>query len=61
MAEYANRLRVQYACRALEDGWADLSCLANEAGFADQSHMGRVFKLLTGQTPGQFRRFIHFL
>src|SRR5262249_865833 len=59
MAEYMNRLRVQFICRALEGGWADLAGLAAEAGFADQSHMGRVFKLLTGQTPAQFRRFLH--
>jgi len=59
MAEYMNRLRVQFVCRAFERGWADLAGLAAEAGFADQSHMGRVFKLLTGQTPAQFRRFLH--
>ena len=59
MAEYLNRLRVQFACRALEAGWTDLASLATDAGFADQSHMGRVFKSCTGQTPGQFRSFIH--
>lgn len=55
MGEYINRLRVQFVCRALECGWADLSGLASDAGFADQSHMGRIFKACTGQTPGQFR------
>jgi AraC-like DNA-binding protein len=59
MAEYQNRLRIQYVCRALQEAWADLAELATDAGFADQSHMGRVFKACTGQTPGQFRRFIH--
>lgn len=59
MAEYVHRLRVQFVCRALQDGWADLAGLATDAGFADQSHMGRVFKTFTGQTPGQFRHFIH--
>jgi AraC family transcriptional regulator len=59
MAEYMNRLRVQFVCRALESGWADLAGLATDAGFADQSHMGRVFKQLTCQTPGQFRRFLY--
>lgn len=59
MAEYQNRLRVQFVCRELQAGWADFACLATDAGFADQSHMGRVFKTCTGQTPGQFRRFIH--
>jgi len=59
MADYMNRLRVQFVCRELESGWADLATLATDAGFADQSHMGRVFKSCTGQTPGQFRKFFH--
>lgn len=59
MAEYLNRLRVQYICRQLEAGWPDLAHLAAESGFADQSHMGRVFKACTGQSPGQFRSFWH--
>lgn len=58
MAEYMNRLRVQYICRSMEGGWPDLAALAAEAGFADQSHMGRVFKSCTGQSPGQFRSFL---
>ena len=59
MAEYVNRLRVQFVCRALESGWADLAGLAGDAGFADQSHMGRVFKSCTGETPGKFRDLFH--
>jgi AraC family transcriptional regulator len=59
LAEYLNRLRVQFACRKIADGWPDLAELASSAGFADQSHMGRVFKACTGQTPGQFRAFFH--
>jgi len=55
MADFMNRRRVQFACRALAGGWADLSTVAADAGFADQSHLGRVFKSCTGQTPGQFR------
>jgi AraC-like DNA-binding protein len=54
-----NRLRVQFACRALAAGWADLAIVAGDAGFADQSHLGRVFKSYTGQTPGKFRSFFH--
>ena len=59
MAEFMNRLRVQFACRALLTDRADLAHVASEAGFADQSHLGRVFKSHTGQTPGQFRAFFH--
>jgi AraC family transcriptional regulator len=59
MAEFMNRLRVQHVCRALASGWTDLSIVASESGFADQSHLGRVFKSCTGQTPGKFRSFFH--
>ena len=59
MADFVNRLRVQFACRALSSSWADLALVASEAGFADQSHLGRVFKSYTGQTPGKFRSFFH--
>ena len=59
MAEYMNRLRVQFVCRVLSGGWADLATAASDAGFADQSHLGRVFKYCTGQTPGKFRSFFH--
>jgi len=59
MADYMNRLRIQFICRALESGWADLASLAADAGFADQSHMGRIFKSYTGQTPAHFRAFFH--
>jgi AraC-like DNA-binding protein len=59
MAEFMNRLRVQYACRALSRGWGDLATVASDAGFADQSHLSRIFKSCTGQTPGKFRSFFH--
>jgi len=59
MAEFMNRLRVQFVCRALAAGWTDLAIVASDAGFADQSHLGRVFKSCTGQTPGKFRSFFH--
>jgi AraC family transcriptional regulator len=59
LAEFTNRLRVQYACRSLAAGWADLANIASDAGFADQSHLGRIFKSCTGQTPGKFRAFCH--
>jgi len=59
MAEFMNRLRVQFVCRELSRDWMDLAIVASDAGFADQSHLGRVFKCCTGQTPGKFRSFFH--
>jgi AraC family transcriptional regulator len=57
MSEFMNRLRVQFVCRMLSREWTDLAIVASDAGFADQSHLGRVFKSCTGQTPGKFRSF----
>jgi len=55
IGEYARRMRVDFACRALRTD-SPLSMIALEAGFADQSHFSRVFKRLTGKTPGEYRR-----
>ncbi|MBS1840035.1 MAG: helix-turn-helix transcriptional regulator [Acidobacteria bacterium] len=59
MGEYVNRLRVQFACAKMSQGWPALDELALEAGFADQSHMGRVFKSIVGDTPAKFRELLH--
>ncbi len=48
--------RVQHVARRLAESDAPLSAIACEAGFADQSHMTRVFKRITGYPPGEHRR-----
>ena len=55
IGEYLHRLRVQFACRRLSQLEVKLADVAFEAGFADQSHFTRVFKRVTGTTPGVFR------
>ena len=52
LGEYLNGLRVEFAFEQLKNPEADLSELALAAGFADQSHFTRVFKRITGNTPG---------
>jgi AraC family transcriptional regulator len=54
--EYARRLQVELAARLLRETDTPPSRVALDAGFADQSHLTRVFKLHTGQTPARFRR-----
>jgi AraC family transcriptional regulator len=56
VGEYVHRLRVRYATEELCRPGARLADVAVDAGFADQSHMTRVFKRFTGVTPGDFRR-----
>jgi AraC family transcriptional regulator len=48
-------LRVAYAKQRLESA-APLREIALDAGFADQSHLTRTFRRVTGVTPAAFRR-----
>jgi AraC family transcriptional regulator len=54
VGQYVRRLRVDFAMNALASG-DSLSDIAVQAGFSDQSHLGRVFRSATGMTPRQFR------
>jgi AraC family transcriptional regulator len=56
VGEYARRARIEHVADRLGDPDVELASLALEAGFADQSHLNRVFKRLTGSTPGRVRR-----
>lgn len=56
LAERRRRRRVETAATLLETGGLSLAGVALEAGFCDQSHMNRSFKLLLGCTPAEFRR-----
>lgn len=51
---YQNQLRVQRAKELLREGLA-LGDVAVEVGFADQSHLSRVFRKYTGATPQQYQ------
>jgi AraC family transcriptional regulator len=55
IGDYVRQLRVEYACRELFRSDTPLAMIALAAGFADQSHLTRTFKRLTGMTPAQFR------
>lgn len=53
---YARRLQVAQAVALLQAGHESLSAIADQAGFADQSHMTRMVHAHTGLTPGSWRR-----
>lgn len=53
--EYLQQLQVRAACEMLRDQDWPLAGIAAECGFADQSHMTRVFRRRAGMTPGRFR------
>lgn len=54
--EYQQRLQVRAACKRLCNPEWSLAAIAVECGFADQSHMTRIFRRMLGITPARFRR-----
>ena len=55
LGEYLNRIRVRAAAAMLANSDLPLSAVAVDLGFYDQSHFTRIFRQLTGTTPGTFR------
>jgi AraC family transcriptional regulator len=55
IGEYVQTRRVTHASTLLLKGEMSLADIAYSAGFSDQSHFNRVFKRITGLTPGAFR------
>ncbi len=55
VAQYARRLRLQAAHRAICDTDAPLADIAQRTGFCDQSHMTRWFRRELGVAPGSLR------
>lgn len=53
--QYLKRLRIQTACRRLVDTRESIAAIALRCGFADQSHLTREFRRVTGMTPGSYR------
>jgi AraC family transcriptional regulator len=56
VSSYVLHRRVELACAALtNDREATLARVAQETGFADQSHLCRSFRRVTGLSPGAWR------
>ena len=55
VGEHVRRLRIDLACTWIDAG-RSLAEVASAAGFADQSHFGRVFRRTVGVSPGAYRR-----
>ena len=59
ITERIRRRRVERAAGLLGGSRTPLSAVAYESGFADQSHLSRVFRRATGLTPGRYRTLAH--
>jgi len=55
IGEYLRQVKVKQSCYMLRHTDKDLSDIAFEMGFSDQSHFGRVFKKQTSLTPLEYR------
>lgn len=53
---YVNRLRIEEAQRLLLNTRLSLVEISGAVGFEDQSYFSKVFKKMTGLTPGQYRK-----
>jgi AraC-like DNA-binding protein len=51
----ATRFRVERAVRMLRETDLPAACIADEAGFCDQSHMHRAFRRVLGRAPSAVR------
>ncbi|MDC0716159.1 helix-turn-helix domain-containing protein [Nannocystis bainbridge] len=56
MVPRALRRRAGPLPRRVVEGDEPLATIAATAGFADQAHMTRDIRALTGRTPGEWRR-----
>jgi AraC family transcriptional regulator len=54
--ETAARLRVERAARLLRESDRDLTSIAMDSGFCDQSHMNRLFRRVLGRSPAAVRQ-----
>jgi len=55
IGEYRRQVKVKQSCHMLRHTDKNLSDIAFETGFSDQSHFSRVFKKQTGMTPLEYR------
>ncbi len=53
--DYVRQIRVRMSCSALVFSKKTLAEVANEFGFADQSHFTKEFRRIMGETPRAYR------
>ena len=56
IGQFIRRTRVDAAKELLNNPDSTLTEISSKCGFSDQSHFNRVFKSITGLTPGDYRR-----
>ncbi|MVB10524.1 Melibiose operon regulatory protein [Caprobacter fermentans] len=57
VVEYINSVRIRAAKKLLETTGCSISSIATKTGFNTSAHFSRMFKLGTGMSPTQYRRY----
>lgn len=57
IVEYINSLRIRHAKELLETSSTKIAEIAEIVGFSSSSHFSRTFKLVTGLSPQQYKKF----
>ena len=55
VAEYVRKLRIEAASERLTHSDSSVAEIALDAGFSNQSHFSRTFRLVTGMSPSRYR------
>lgn len=55
---FLQRLRVEEACRLLEQKELGLSAVAQAVGYSDAKHFSKIFRLHKGMSPREYRKHI---
>jgi AraC-like DNA-binding protein len=55
-SDYVRYVRTERAKQLLTQTNATLDTIAHQTGLTDAAHLSRIFRRVTGQSPGQFRR-----
>jgi len=58
LGQYIRKLKVQRSLQLISQKKLDLTTIALDCGFADQSHFTRCFKEITGINPSQYRKIL---
>lgn len=58
IGEFVRKLRIEHACAELMKEDLPLTAIALQAGFVDQSHFSKVFRLYVGMTPHKYRNIV---
>ncbi|MFC5413106.1 AraC family transcriptional regulator [Larkinella bovis] len=58
-SQLLNEVRIEHACRLLQESKLPISQIAFSCGYTNLSNFNRQFKLITGLTPGQYLKAIY--